>query len=77
MVLAENDHEREFPINAYTIGYVRDLTHGRDIDIGLGGQITVNDVPDSLDQYYGDDIPFSFQIFFRVRPSLMTGHVMH
>jgi hypothetical protein len=55
---------------------VRDLAHGRGIDVGLGGQITIHDVPSGLDRYYGDDIPFSFQVFLRIRPSLMTDHGM-
>src|SRR5450631_77860 len=76
LVLAGIDNERIFPINAYTIGYVRDLTHGRGIDVGLGGQFTINDVPDGLDRYYGSDLPFSFQIFLRIRPSLMSDHGM-
>ena len=71
LVLDEVDHETEFPINAFTVGYVRDLAHGKGIDVGLGGQFTIHDVPDGLDRYYGDDIPYSFQVFLRVRPSLM------
>jgi hypothetical protein len=74
LVLDEADNERVFPINAYTVGYVRDLSHGKGIDVGLGGQFTINDVPADLDRYYGDDVPFSFQVFLRVRPSLMEGH---
>jgi len=71
LVLDEIDHDRIFPVSAYTIGYVRDLVHGRGIDIGLGGQFTLNDMPDRLDRYYGTDLPYSFQVFFRIRPSLM------
>jgi hypothetical protein len=77
LVLDEVDHERIFPIDAYTIGYVRDLTHGRGIDVGLGGQFTIHDVPDGLDRYYGDDVPYSFQVFLRIRPSLMSDHMTH
>jgi hypothetical protein len=76
LVLDEVDHERVFPINAFTVGYVRDLSHGKGIDVGLGGQFTIYDAPDDLDRYYGDDIPFAFQVFVRVRPSLMKGHEM-
>ncbi len=76
LVLDEVDHARIFPINAYTIGYVRDLSHGKGIDVGLGAQFTINDVPDRLDRYYGDGVPYSFQVFLRVRPSLMGGHEM-
>lgn len=76
LVLDEVDHERVFPINALTVGYVRDLTHGRGIDVGLGGQFTIHDVPGSLDRYYGDGVPYSFQVFLRIRPSLMNDHAM-
>jgi hypothetical protein len=34
-------------------------------------------VPADLDRYYGDKIPFAFQIFLRMRPSLMSEHAMH
>ena len=76
LVLDPIDEERVFPIYAYTIGYVRDLSHRNGVDIGLGGQVTINDVPSALDHYYGEDVPFSFQVFFRVRPSLMGGPQM-
>ena len=76
LVLDEIDHERIFPINAWTIGYVRDLAHGEGIDVGLGGQFTIHEVPDRLDRYYGDEVPYSFQVFLRVRPSLMNDHGM-
>jgi hypothetical protein len=76
LVLDEIDHERIFSINAYTVGYVRDLTHGPGIDVGLGGQVTINDVPSGLDRYYGNDLPLSFQVFLRIRPSRMSDHGM-
>jgi hypothetical protein len=76
LVLDPIDEERVFPINAYTLGYVRDLSHGSGIDVGLGGQFTIHDVPDRLDRYYGDEIPFSFQVFVRLRPSLMRERSM-
>ncbi len=69
LVLAEADRGRVFPVSAYTLGYVRDLTHGRGLDVGLGTQFTLNDLPDRLDQYYGNDLPYSFQVFLRVRLS--------
>src|SRR5213078_678421 len=34
LVLAPADESRIFPVSAYTLGYVRDLTHGKGIDIG-------------------------------------------
>jgi hypothetical protein len=71
LVLAANDLDRIFPVSGYTIGYVRDLTHGKGIDVGLGGQFTLNDMPNRLERYYGNDLPYSFQVFLRIRPSKM------
>jgi heavy metal-binding protein len=70
LVLNEAAHTRIFPVGAYTLGYVRDLSHGNGIDIGLGAQFTINNRPDSLDRYYGDDLGYAFQFFLRVGPSL-------
>ena len=69
LVLTGDDLERLFPISGYTVGFVRDLVHNRGIDVGLGAQFTLNDMPDRLEKYYGTDLPYSFQFFLRVRPS--------
>src|SRR5438105_904152 len=61
LVLDPIDEERVFPINAYSVGYVRDLSHGGGIDVALGGQVTINNVPGDLDRYYSDDIPLAYQ----------------
>jgi Heavy metal binding domain len=76
LVLDPPDESHIFPIGGYTIGYVRDLSHGNGVDIGLGTQFTFNDRPDRLDRYYGDDLGYAFQFFLRIRPSLHThgGH---
>ena len=65
-----------FAVAAYTLGYVRDLSHGNGIDIGLGTQFTINNRPDTLDRYYGDDLGYAFEFFLRIRPSLHShgGH---
>jgi hypothetical protein len=70
LVLKPFDESEIFPVSGYSLGYVRDLSHGNGIDIGLGTQFTINDRPDSLDRYYGDDLGYAFQFFLRVRPSL-------
>ncbi|BDI29900.1 hypothetical protein CCAX7_19510 [Capsulimonas corticalis] len=62
-------HERKFHLGEYTAGYVRDLTHGKGIDTGLGAAVTLNTKPSALDPYYGTGSPVSFQIFFRLRAS--------
>jgi hypothetical protein len=76
LVLATADLEKIFSVNAATIGYVRDLSHGNKIDIGLGGQFTLNVWPDGLDRYYGSGVGYGFQVFLRIRPSL-HGHGSH
>jgi hypothetical protein len=76
LVLDPADESRIFPVSGYTIGYVRDLSHGNGIDIGLGTQFTINDRPDRLDRYYGDDLGYAFQFFLRIRPSLHS-HSTH
>ena len=76
LVLNEAADTRIFPVGAYTLGYVRDLSHGNGIDIGLGTQFTINNRPDTLDRYYGDDLGYAFQFFLRIRPSLHS-HGVH
>lgn len=69
LVLDPIDLEKTFAVNAVSIGYVRDLSHGNQIDIGLGGQFTVDFWPDDLDRYYGGGPGYGFQVFLRMRPS--------
>jgi hypothetical protein len=76
LVLKPPDESHIFPVSSYTVGYVRDLSHGNGLDIGLGTQFTINDRPDRLDRYYGDDLGYAFQFFLRIRPSL-HGHAAH
>src|SRR5437867_6501948 len=54
LVLQDVDLAKVFPVNAVGIGYVRDLSHGKGIDVGLGGQFTLNVWPSGLGRYYGD-----------------------
>ena len=79
LVLAPADLNEIFPVNAISIGYVRDLSHGRNIDIGLGGQFTLDFWPSELDRYYGGGPGYGFQVFLRVRPSRHdhAGHESH
>jgi hypothetical protein len=76
LVLNEAADTRIFPVGAYTLGYVRDLSHGSGLDIGLGTQFTINNRPDTLDRYYGDDPGYAFEFFLRIRPSLHS-HSAH
>jgi hypothetical protein len=76
LVLNPPDESGIFPVSGYTLGYVRDLSHGNGLDIGLGTQFTINDRPDTLDRYYGGDLGYAFEFFLRIRPSLHS-HAMH
>src|SRR5438128_1017383 len=76
LVLNPPDESRIFPVSGYTIGYVRDLSHGDKIDIGLGGQFTIDFWPNELDRYYGGGPGYAFEFFLRIRPSL-HGHGAH
>lgn len=71
--------DRKFTLGAYTAGYVRDLTHGKGIDTGLGAAVTVDTHPSPLNSVYGANTPVSFQVYLRLRPSRETmgmGHDM-
>lgn len=70
------DLDRIFPVSGYTVGYVRDVMHGKGVDVGLGAQFTFNDMPDDLERYYGTDLAYSFEVFLRVRPSRMNMDAM-
>ncbi len=63
------DTSRKYDVGAYTVGYVRDLTHGKGIDTGLGFAVTVDTKPSSLDSFYGSGTPVGFQLYLRLRPS--------
>ena len=69
LVLAPRDLDELFTVNAISVGYVRDLSHGNNIDIGLGGQFTLDFWPGELDRYYGGGPGYGLQVFLRVRPS--------
>ena len=71
------DLDRIFGVSGYAIGYVHDFSHGKGIDVGLGGQFTIYTRPGRLDRYYGDDPGYGFQVFLRVRPSLMQHSAMN
>lgn len=70
---APYDTAKLYDLGAYTVGYVRDLTHGKGIDTGLGFAVTANTKPSSLDPFYGGGTPLSFEVYLRLRPSRMKG----
>ncbi len=70
LVLPEDAlQSRKFTLGAYTLGYVRDVTHGTGIDTGVGFAVTADQHPAALDADYGSGVPLSFQVYLRLRPS--------
>lgn len=65
--------EGTFKVGAYTAGYTYDISHGKGLDFGVGGAVTINTKPSDLDSVYGHGTPVSFQIMLRLRPSRMRG----
>lgn len=59
----------QFWVNAFSLGYVRDIVQGRGLDVGIGGMATINHNPSALAQVYGGTTHGGWQIFMRFRPS--------
>ena len=62
------DHDT-FWVNAFSLGYVRDLVQGKGIDVGLGSMVTINHNPATLTPVYGGTTHGGWQMFLRFRPS--------
>ena len=60
--------ERVFNVAALSFGYIRDLTRGRGITLGVGARGTVSRVPDALKTSYESRTPLGGMIFVRLRP---------
>jgi hypothetical protein len=55
-----------FRIFAYTAGYTRDIATIRDIETGIGANVTSYRVPSPIQPYYGSH-PWGVNVFLRVR----------
>jgi hypothetical protein len=55
-----------FPIQAYTAGYTRDIATVRDVELGLGANLTAYGSPSVLRPYYGAH-PLGVNLYLRVR----------
>ena len=69
LVLAEKFNGAIFPIYSASFGYVRDVSHGHGLDLGLGTQATISHRPRELNAVYGHDLGYGLEVFLRVRPS--------
>jgi hypothetical protein len=73
--------EQKFSVNAFSLGYARDIGRGEGFETALGAMATVYTKPDALDPVYGRS-PVSVQVFLRIRPRRMPmgehqGHTGH
>ena len=57
---------RWFDVNAYTIGYTRDLFTFRGAETGLGANLSLYGIPDAIKPYYGNH-PMGVNVYLRVR----------
>ena len=74
--LFANDHDLEekidrefggtFRIQAYTIGYTRNIALFSNVETGIGANVTAYAIPSTLNTYYGDR-PWGAAVFLRVR----------
>jgi hypothetical protein len=57
-------------IVAASLGYVRELSRGLGMTLGIGGRGTINVIPRALARDYGWRAPLGAMVFLRVRPVL-------
>jgi hypothetical protein len=74
LVLPQPLADGVYDLGAYTVGYVRDLPHktGKTV-AGIGVDFTLNPKPAALTPVYGAGTPFSFEVFYRLRPAPLVG----
>ncbi len=71
LALDDVDHENIYLVGSYSIGYLREIFQNKNLNVGLGTQVTLYSNPSSLSSYYGGTTHQGWQIFLRFRPSLM------
>ncbi len=64
--LEETSGQRWFDVNAYTVGYTRDLGIFFGAQTGLGANISLYGIPNAIKPYYGDH-PLGVNVYLRVR----------
>ena len=59
----------EYWLNAFKIGYLRDIVQGKGLDVGVGGMFTIDHNPQTLATVYGGTTHGGWQLYMRFRPS--------
>ena len=67
--LDEDEHGPAFTVGKVSLGAVRDFRIADHLDLGLGGLVAVNFVPDALFQEYGGSNPIGAMGFIRLKLS--------
>lgn len=60
--------EQHFNVASISLGYIRELSRGRGVTLGVGARGTVNLLPTALEASYGSRTPLGGMVFLRVRP---------
>lgn len=64
--LGQETGQRWFDVNAYTIGYTRDLGTVAGVQTGLGANISLYGIPNAIKPFYGDH-PLGVNVYLRIR----------
>ena len=68
--------EQLFSVKTLSLGYIRELSRGRGVTLGLGARATVNLLPQPLEGSYGSPTPVGGMVFLRLRPVRAKPHDM-
>jgi hypothetical protein len=69
LVLPPPHPEGNFWVQAYSLGYLRDIIKNKGVDVGIGGAATFNFNPSEISGFYGGTKHGGWQVFLRFRPS--------
>ena len=76
LVLPSFPPDRQFDTGSLLGGYVREVASIPGGSIGIGGLMTLNVIPRSLQPFYGTRTPMGFNVYVRVRPKRMATDTM-
>ena len=76
LVLPAADPAEEYDIRSLVGGYMREVVSIPGGTIGVGGRVSLNLVPSTLEPYYGTRTPAGFAVYVRVRPKRMVTETM-
>jgi hypothetical protein len=68
LALPIDDHEAQFTVGKFQVGYTRWFTEAARLRFGLGGSAGLSLLPDSLKPFYGSRTGGEFAVFLNVRP---------